>query len=231
MLKNNYNTNKDGDDIESNVSYDCDLSRMYFEESIEVIQHSNYSRSCISFYTDCGQIDKEGLTDYTVKGLKADLIRYLNTEVSDIWTIKDYIDAMQTEIIDNIDDSYNLYDYNLELEKYDIVISHTRDIRCISVTGYSQGDYAKVLCDFTALKKLWGNDPKEEDIQKHLNRLFYDAPVYACIEINGTEYNYYDYIEDPYEWDRDTFLNGVSKDSGISTEILGDFIPEYPEYR
>jgi len=230
MQKNNFNTNDDGHDIEICCSYDCDSSRMYFEENFEMLQHESYYKTCIAFYTDNGNVDSSGLRDYKVKGLKSDIVRYLNECVYDAWSTRDYIDDMRTEVIGNMEDIYDLDDYNIELNKYNISIEPKNDIRIISVSGYSQGDYAKVVCDFTALKKVWGNTPKEEDLQKHLTRLFYDSPIYARFDIDGKEYYYYDYIDDEYEWEPETFAAGVAKDSGVPLEEIEAFLPDYPTY-
>lgn len=231
MIKNNFDTSSTGIDIELSCFRDCHLSRMYFEESIEMIQHSSHSKSCIAFYTDNGQIDDSSLTDYKVKGLKADLKRFL-AEYFGGYIYKNKLE-MQEEIINDLPVSGNdLKYYNSILEPFNCSIEYVNDIRSISVTGYSQGDYATVLCDFTALEKLWGTAPKEDDLQKYLNRLFYDAPIYARFDIDGKEYNYNDYVVDDmdYEWDADKFAAGVSKDSGVPVETLKEFLPEYPEY-
>jgi hypothetical protein len=87
------------------------------------------------------------------------------------------------------------------------------DIREIYITGYSKGDYAWVYVNFTALEKLWGNRPDEPDLKRKFKNMFYDAPIYAQVTVNGgDDYYYWDCPDyDKYDWKRDEFIAWLSQ--------------------
>jgi hypothetical protein len=98
------------------------------------------------------------------------------------------------------------------LQQYGIKISHKDDIREIDISGYSQGDYAKVFVNFTALEKLWGKKPDEPELKRMFENIFYDVPIYAQVTVDGEEYNYWDCPDyEEYEWKRDEFITWLSQ--------------------
>lgn len=200
MHTNNFDTSSTGVGIELHCEYDCGAARGRFEEGIAVLQPESYHKHCIAFYTAYGEIDAE--IEYKVKGLKSNMVKYLNTEVYAVWDMQDYVSDMRQEIIDRIEeyDKYNLENYNIDLAKYNLEICFKNDLRFIEIRGYSQGDYAKVICDFTQIESVWGTKPDEDYFKKELVHLFYDQPVYARFDIEGKEYSYYEYLDDEYAW-------------------------------
>jgi hypothetical protein len=236
MRKNNYNVNSEGPSIELSCSYDCDLSRIYFEENFKIIQHNGYRTHTKAYYIDCGNVPDDDSIIFSVKGEKSAKVKYIADqgcfEPSEIETWDD--DTIESEIIGYLSERPSVVNYqNMnenDLDKTGLELSPSKNLIWISVRGYSQGDYAEIAYCPDDLKKAWGNVPKENDLRKEFTRLFYDAPIWACFEINGEEYRYDEYMDDSYEWDREKFASIVSEKSGIDRDVLLDFLPDYPDY-
>jgi hypothetical protein len=222
---NNFDQSSTGTNIELSASYDTLVSQMNFNDNIQVITNSGYSESCLAFYTDSGQLDSDDCLGVQIKGLKADLLKYCIDNMAYGYTNKDSKADLLDAILTDYEGIKTFYSYQSDLSEYNIELSFINDVQEIEIRGYSQGDYAKVLCDFTSLKKLWGNQPLYSDLDTMLVNLFYDAPVYAKFTIDGIEYDYSDYCDDSYIWDRDKFLNGVSKESKVALETLAALCP------
>lgn len=241
MYKNNFNTNKDGHDIELYCVYDCDLSRMYFEKNFIMMQYSGYGEIAKAYYIDHGNVPAQDSIEFSVKGLKKDILGFCKTEIHHYYEdselnkmTKDELAEIVLEGLANEYGTPSVMDYQ-EINEYyfkdtQIEIIPDRRIVCVSIRGYSQGDYAEVFYSPDDIKDCWGKEPSESEIQKICERLFYDAPIYARFYIDGEEYHYFDYVEDEYEWEPQIFIEGVAKDSGVSEEELKSFVPKYPGY-
>ncbi len=232
--KNNFDKSSTGTDIECNCSYDTDLSRMYFEENFEVLQHSGYRTSSVCYYIDGGNLPDSKSIKFIVKGDKSAKVKHLqditNFDAEEIETWDN--DTMDSEIIGHESD-INLINYALDrmpdIAGLDIVPD--KNLIALATCGYSQGDYSTVLYCPEDIEKAWGKMPEQKDIQKMVNHYFWDAPIYAQFTIDGKEYHYHDMPKyDEYEWDRNAFLEYVAKESGVPAETLESFVPEYPEY-
>ncbi len=232
--KNNFDKSSTGTDIEISCFRDTDLSRMYFEEEIEILQHSGYSTTSVGYFN--GQGDKSDTVKMTLKGTTAAILaaaRHYTSAYSDIVAASgDELEEVKAEIIGQFED-IDLIHYALdrlpEIEGLEIVPN--KNIIVLTTRGYSQGDYAKVMYCPEDLEKCWGNYPKQESIQEQVNHLYWDAPIYCRFTINGTEYIYDDMPEaDMYDFKREKFIQYVAKESGIKAETLESFVPEYPDY-
>ena len=100
-----------------------------------------------------------------------------------------------------------------------------KDFEIYETRGYCQRDFADVLI-------------KSTDNKEYINHLFWDSPVYCCVEINGEQF-FYDVIEDVdfYDWDKekmiDYVVNAVNVDDDKKEYIkqtLSDLLPDYPNY-
>ena len=234
LRKNNFDKSSTGTDIELSCFYDTDLSRMYFEEEIEILQHSGYRNTSVGYFH--GQGDNSDTVKFIVKGERDKKIQFLegvtNFDVSEIssWDT----DTLDSEILGNLED-INLINYALDkIESPEgLEIIPNKNIITLTTRGYCQGDYAKVLYCPEDLEKCWGSPAKQESIQEQVNHLFWDSVIYCKFTINGKEYDYYDApvcSEDSYGFKRDKFIEYVAKESGVSVEILESFVPDYPEY-
>ncbi len=234
--RNNFDKSSTGTDIECSCFYDTDMSRMNFEENFKMLQHNSYSTTSVAYYIDNGNVPDDSKVKFIVKGTREvrekyflDNGRYYNAEEVKAWDDE----TLNEEILSNEED-VNLINYALEripdtVEGLEFVPN--KNLIVLATCGYSQGDYAAVNNCPDDLEKAWGKMPEQKDIQALVNHLFWDAPIYCQVTINGKEYSYYDAPEyDDYKWNRDEFIKYVSKESGIKKENLENFIPENPEY-
>jgi len=96
----------------------------------------------------------------------------------------------------------------------------------ISITGYSQGDYATVYCDPAALTKLWGVETDAQKLKADFEGLFFDSRIYCLFLIDGEEYNGDEYL-DIYNYDRAEYAATIAKASGAMFEELYSLLPEH----
>ena len=234
VRKKNFDKSSTGTDIEISCSYDADLSSMYFGENIEILQHSGYSTTSIGYFH--GQGDKSDTVKMTIKGTTAAIIaaarRYTSAYSDIVAASGKELEDIKAEIIgqfEGIDLIHFALDKLPEIEGLEIVPN--KNLITIKTSGYSQGDYAVVVYCPEDIEKCWGTYPKQESIQKMVDNLYWGAPIYCRFTINEKEYDYYDMPEaDSYKWEREMFIECVSKESGVSKETLENFVPEYPEY-
>jgi len=238
MRKNNFDQSSTGVNIEAVCFYDCGMSRMHFEENFAIIQHSGYRTSTVAYYIDNGNVEDHDSITFSIKGTKKEKVNYLAKELTFTKTeIRTWDkDTLDSEIIGQYGERLTLLNYedmtSYMFKDWKLEVIPSKKLEHIVSRGYSQGDYAKVFYCPDDLEKAWGNKPKENDIQTIIDHLFWDAPIYASIEINGKEYSYYDMPEySEYEWEREKFLAYVSKESGLPVDQLESFIPENPDYQ
>lgn len=233
MKKNNFTRPAENEPaIELVCAYDTDQSRWEFEENFKILQHSGYRTTCKAYYIDNGNVpDDDGIT-FTLGGTDQEIEARLTAEGYDLEEIKAMIPGEPFDILETLYGEritiLNYEDFNSVYHPLKAIPSKT--LESVSVTGYSQGDYAEVFYSPEDLEKCWGNKPDQNDLQKMFNRLFYDAPIYCRFEIDGEEYDYAELMPDNYEWDREKFAEIVSEKSGIDQEKLLSFLPEYPDY-
>lgn len=236
-MPNNYNINANGPNIACCVCHDSDVAQMLWDENFKVIKHGDRMVVGEYFYTDCGQISEKSLSEYVFKVPSYRAARKLS---------RDYYTAFNypaKEAYDDLNEYYGdllnelIADSGFEqaqdiTSRYGISIDYKDDIRTIKTRGYSQGDYALVYVNFTALEKLWGKAPCEDNLRKEIDKLFWDCPVYAYAEINGEEYHYHEWpgLKSEYEWDRQGFIEWLAEESGIDIAEIDSVMPQEPEY-
>lgn len=232
--KNNYDKSSTGTDIEFRGFMDIDASRREFEENIKIIQHDGYSTTSIGYYIENGNVDGPDAVKFKIKGKKADKIKYLvfNSTLapSDIRSFK--VDELDAEIR-ALEEDVNLINYALDKlpNITGLEFIPNKNLIVLTTRGYSQGDYAKVLYCPEDLEKAWGNAPKQEDIQTSVDHYYWDCPVYAVMEVNKEEFNFWDSPhDDSYLWDKEKFIAYVSEKSGVDKEKLNPFVPEDLDY-
>ena len=217
MLVNNFNESSTGINIEGTFFYDSILSQAWFDENFERLIKDEF------IYNPCEQIDTT--ISFTVKGLKEDLVEYLNDVEGDFDWIKESKSDLLDEVINQND--INLFNYNevkATLKDYNIELIPNTEIKSIVTKGYSQGDYAEVFYLPERLKELWGNNVNESELEKEIDHLFWDTPIYGKLKVNGTDF-YYEF--DPYEWEREKFIgevieyfNKIKETEPIDIELL-----------
>jgi len=227
-MTNNFNTNSNGPDIEFSGFMDGDKSRMDFDENFETIVHQSYSKTSIQFYNPGGEITQS--LDIKVKALKKDLYKFVDENVNAVIDQACSKQALYDETIAFLQDEIAAYKYDLDemSNAYGITISFVNDIEILVTKGYSQGDYALVIVDRTQLTELWGK--YTDNVQECIDHYFWDSPVWAKLEINGTEYQYYEFDLKEYEWEKEAFIKHVAKASGILQSELESLVPSELSY-
>lgn len=232
MYKNNYNTNSKHVDIEVSCFLDSDLARMYFDENFERVNDDLF------IYIDNGNIEAnvDPITVCTKTNTKNDMAKALDdlgvTYYSYLDDIKEY--SFQ-ELIDELENNAVFGDGFTDcLDENNV--KYFKDYDLVTVTGYSQGDYATVIIPTKKLEQVWGASVNLDDLQKYMRNLFYDAPLYLRINISSEDYYLHDYWEYNYKYDKDeiieAFFNHYKNvpEPEYVKEYLEENLPEYPEY-
>lgn len=230
MRKNNYNKNSEGPSIELTCSYDCDLSRIYFEENFKIMQSEGYRTFTKAYYIENGNVEDDDSISFKLKGTLEEKTAFLKKEG---YTDDDMPppEDMDDYILDTYGEKITLLNYQDFNNQYDpLQVIPSKNIQWTSIRGYSQGDYAEIAYCPEDLEKAWGKPPVASELDDLFTRLFYDAPIFALFEIDGEEYCYDEVMPDSYEWEREKFASIVSEKSGIAREVLLDFLPQYPDY-
>lgn len=236
---NNFDKSSTGTDITATVFYDTDKSRMDFEENITILQHDGYRTTSVGYYTGFDAAKPDDI-EWVLTGSDEDCIKWLASD--SYWDEEELkgwdMSELRQEIIDR--KSPNLIDYALEgsawdeqngFGTYDLSIKPNKTLIVLTSRGYSQGDYAKVIYCPEDLEKAWGRMPEQDEMQKTIDHLYWDAPIYASVEIDGVDYPVWEMDSyNDYEWDRDAFIAYVAKASGVSVETLEGIIPSEPSY-
>jgi hypothetical protein len=235
MTHNNFDQSSTGTNIEVSCFYDTDTSRRLFDENFQVIQSQSYDNSTIAYYIDNGNVQDSDSLMFNIKGSDESINGYLIAQGYDESEVKERMDRQESE--DEIINSLrpNILNYQ-ELNEYDLKdtglsFEPSKNLVSLTTRGYSQGDYATVYYCPSDLATVWGNEPDESQLQKLFDNLFWDAPVFASVTINDTEYNQWDMPDyNEYDFDRAAFIAWVSVKSGVSVETLGSLTPKTPEY-
>lgn len=221
MIKNNYNTNANGPDIEVSIFYDTDLSYILFYENIETLQCSSYYKNAVAYYHGGEGVPE---LEWTVNGTTKALRDYIKAEVVQ-YSDKPLSRMTKVELLDDIHEHLNREftvdlvhesDIAEHLEQYGLQWVCNREIFKHEVRGYSQGDYATVYTHH------------ENVSREYLTNLLYGTPISARMEVNGEEY--YSKYDGLYEWNRDEAIEDFAKQTGLDKEEFAYMIPEQPDY-
>ena len=229
---NNYDNNATMENCELACFLDTSVSQMDFDDNFKIIEHSSYSKTCLAFYM--GPEDKQGpdtvsacydLSKCTRKDYRAFCIAQSNLDTLDV-------------IRERIAHFYSWEECALELmdcdlSVYDCCLNEFPDINnaqllynVVSIQGYSQGDYALVIYQIEE-----GFLSNEGQARKVFCNLFYDAPVYCRLTVDGEEVFLEEGLKDTYVYDEGEILE-YAKKQGLSEEVLSwleNSLPEHPE--
>lgn len=234
-IQNNFDNSSSGVNIECAAFYDTDRSRYDFEENFKVIQFSGYRTTSVLYYVGNGNVPDNDDISFSVKGKKSAKVDYLATELN--YTKKEIrswdIDTIDTEILGQYED-VNLINYardRMPDAPNGLEFVPNKNLITVASCGHSQGDYAVIIYCPDDLKKTWGNEPKQNELQRLFNHYLWDAPIFALFTINDVEYRYDDMPDyDEYKWERDKFLKYVSEQSGVPIDTLEPLCPEDPSW-
>lgn len=229
---NNYDTSKTGTDIDLSVFCDTQLSRDYFEENFSVIQHSGYQKTACYFYTDCGQVEKpDSLSDCydfsecTKKDFRAFCIDYCEQSPRDTIEEKFYRFETWQDFAKEILNS-DIGIYEACRDGFPTIKNAKERFYVVGVSGYSQGDYALILCK----ENEYLSDTRKA--QSLFTNLLYDCPICCRLTVNNEEYFLDHDMRSSYEYDTEEILT-IAKKQGVpapAIEFLEENLPENPEY-
>lgn len=232
-MVNNFDLSSTGTNIEAVAYWDTDISQYEFKENFEILQHSGYRTSTVAYYIDNGNVKGADDIEFTIEGDRSEKERfYLYFISGDSEGLKYWTDD---ELNESILDAYgervsvlNMEDFeNVMLKDFKLTLKASKNIEKLVTRGHSQGDYATVYFCRDDLAQAGGNEAKDDDLQDIFDHLFWDAPIYARINVNGEDYHY---EGDRYEFEREAFLKQVAEQSGASYEALDAVLPNEPSY-
>lgn len=250
--KNNYDQSSTGHDIELTVMLDGDMARIEWDDNfIELPGQSRaYGSTGRYWYTDCGQLEAPGgvadcidWTLATADNCRSWLVeRYCTGEYGESVEWLDEGARLAYEGADCIDwielardtiNGGNAFSYDEGVSIQDAVGNDFAELggyftvkySVAKIKGHCQGDYAEVLYD----PAIWTG---EFDPSNYFENLFYDAPVFARVEVNGHEYYIDERMADPYRWDKleaEKIVRGLELPDSVKDWIIGE-LPQYPKY-
>ena len=249
---NNLDSSSTGVTLDLNVSYDSDLSQMWFDDSMVNLYRSggsllncSYSRVDCWLYTQSGEFtddfDLSDLDNYDLKSATNKSL-LLNLRVVFYGQSEDLKDDSLTyfskypyqltkreiiELAENVMDSSDYLEFLLNnfKAKYSVLSSR----------GYSQGDYIECVVPWS----LWGGkeptDLQLQSTQTEIDNLFWDAPIYQVLEIDGEQFNIDNFVADRYEYDKSESLQIVNDNLEHEKKLyimqwLTDNLPDQPVY-
>lgn len=245
---NNYDISSTGVNLELSVSWDNDLSRMYFDESFHVLQYSGYRQHSILVFnwfgnTDQSDFDFSDIENYTFT--KSDLIEWLKeafytSELNDLSTCyfnKPFSKLSKNELLELIESE--IYDYQDEFK-----LRFTPTYQTIVSRGYCQGDYSEIIFTKSLLDKMREGltsckDKTDQEIaeyfQDDIDHLLWDSPLYARLTIDDEEYYLDDFQNDHYSYDKEETIEHVKntlkhEKLDIIIKFLTDNLPDQPDY-
>ena len=241
MRKNNFDQSATGLNIELSIFRDTDRSQMEFDESFTRLDDGLF------LFTEFGNVsDNFSFSDasnyqFTVKELRQAIKKDYDTELSQHYFSKPFSKLTKAELIEFLD--CLTYDGS-EIAEF-LQDNFTPLYDKIVTRGHSQGDYAQVIITpaykayLASNGKQWDSE-QERKISDLIDHLFWDAPIYARMEIGDNEYYLDELLADPYEYDKDQLMIDFKRvyakefsDSQlfIVMEFLADNLPDYPDYQ
>lgn len=218
---NNYTRPAEGKPaIELSVFYNTADAQEFFEENVQPLVYMPYGHDlCLAFYTDW---DSVSIPEYV-----SDIVslRDLPEEtVVEIASKFDYspLDELREEFptLDELrDEVANWHLEDLSDDDYIWLVElPTSKFGVKTTRGYSQGDVCNVIYALD-----------HEPSRDWLDHLFWDAPVYCRVTVDGEDL--YLYGKDNYDYDIDKMVESYyGKDAEYVKEWLRDNLPEHPDY-
>ena len=240
---NNFDQSSSGINLELSCFRDCHRSAMDFEESFHIIQHGGYRTNTIAVYTEYGNVrgdfsfDDPNQYRFTAKEFRQAFAASYDTELSQHYFSKPFSKLTKAELVEFLECS--TYDSSERAEFYQDNFTPIYSI--IETRGYSQGDYAEVI--ITRQFKEWLKEngrtfeQSEADLSDTIDHLFWDAPIYCRLIIDGGNEFYIDeLLADLYDWDKDKVLAKINEaleheHKDYIVKWLENALPEYPEYQ
>lgn len=246
---NNYDQSSTDVNLNLSCFYDLDLSRHYFNECFNKDDHAltQYGSNDVYHYIDYGNIEVMDLASIdSYKATKKDILAiYDNLEVFNflggVYNLKDGASEYLEKPFSKLTKS-DLVEYLEYLLPVDGLIKAYQEYltpcyEIVSIRGYCQGDYAEIVVPDHYWEFIRAN--KTEDalnkLKDYFSNLFYDAPLYCRLTIDGDDLYFDEYIQDQYSYNTYELLaiaNDVIKHEkkAYILEWLEDNLPAYPDH-
>ena len=256
------------ENLEVSCSYDSSICYEFFEEYFTrlnesaltgvnaegdvFLYHSGYYESLTDYLEDRKNIVKVTEDLRKARGKLIQFLReefYLDEEDAVYYYGKGFWDIVEFALTEHWfeadgRDSYFAVEELFNQAEIDYVCRY----EVIQTRGYGQGDFAEVIFFEDFFKQAWGKRKiNYKNLQKEIDHLFWDAPVYIEVLFGDLELREWDILEDEYEYDKDAVVEKVEnlimqicfkeekkacRDAvrEVLHEILYNEFPEYPEY-
>lgn len=204
--------------LELSVFYDMDLSRQFFEDNIQPLRYMRYGHELsLALYTGWDSVSiPEYVSDIlNLRDLPEETIieiaeRFDYSPLAELREEFPTLDELRDEIggwhLDSLSDKDYIWLVELPTSRYGVKTTR----------GYSQGDVCNVIYALD-------HEPSRE----LLDHLFWDAPVYCNLTVDGEHFQ----LCGGYEYDKESIIaNYDGKDAEYVKAWLRDNLPEYPDY-
>ena len=240
---NNFDQSSSGVNLELDIYYDTLLSQdLFYECFIKADKSDQYGGDSVWIYVDHGNIGKIDLTDpssyeFTKKDLLTALLEKWHKDDLD-QTSKNYFDKPLSKLTKN-----ELFLLVYEMEE---IIVDTVDFYCehlqtkfetVAIRGFCQGDYAEIIVPDYYFDEMGTEKPNsvEDFFYDAFVNYFYRAPFYALLTIDGNSFNFLDYINEWYDYDKGELLQAATENldddnKELILSWLVDNLPEQPDY-
>lgn len=213
---NNFDSNSENDDIDFTVSYDTDLSQIYFDYFESENTRIKFGRDSNLYIM--GDVTKPFYKKTELnKMTKSQLIEL--DEKFELLCPYNYDEYKKSDLIDELQNVTIKQYYEYIAGQYswgDIIEQFAHDYHVSR--GYSQGDVVYIV-----------NVDKEftKEFKACIDHTFWDTPIYIRIEVNGNEFNDDDLLDDIYNYDKDDVMIKVNQlpISDYAKEWLNDNLP------
>lgn len=206
--------------LELSVFYDTEFARDVFNDNIKPLLYSRYGHDlCLAFYTDSDLVsipeyvsDVVSLRDLPEETIIEIARRFDYSPIDELREEFPTVDELRDEVsnwhLDSLSDDDYIWLVELPTSKFGVKTTR----------GYSQGDVCNVIYALD-----------HEPSRDWLDHLFWDAPVYCNLTVDGEEF--YLEGEDSYDYDKESIIaNYDGKDAEYVKAWLRDNLPECPDY-
>ncbi|QHS09015.1 hypothetical protein [Sinimarinibacterium sp. NLF-5-8] len=214
MRTNNFNCNAHGPSIEVSVYRNSDMARIYLDNFItaddQVVIQSPHRHT--NFIAALKNPDAPQFGDDVLENMSRDeLIKAAN----DTGLIYYAEECTNDELIGELS--------TITVRQYIEAMCNNGRQPATSFTavGYVQSEWMDVYTDNPEVDK------------KLISRLYFDQPVDGTIIVNGESVEVRDFMDDEYEWDKETVLEGIGQyatDNGWDQRVMQELETLLPEH-
>lgn len=204
--------------LELSVFYDTEFARSLFEDKIKPLCYTRYGHELsLALYTDSNTVsvpeyvsDIVSLSDLPEETVEEIAERFDYSPLDELReefpTVEELRDEVANWHLDSLSDEDYIWLVELPTSKFGVKTTR----------GYSQGDVCNVIYALD-------HEPSRE----LLDHLFWDAPVYCNLTVDGEEFQ----LGGDYDYEKESIIeNYDGKDAEYVKAWLRDNLPEYPDY-